>query len=112
MSQISIEPASYQRRRRARGSAMSMARAIGAEYPNLRVTVDMETVDGEDAYIGVEVPQGSRPRGLPEYIDRSSRLYGRRTGYWIVPRIVSTSVESSPEFRLRSRVTEAQPLVY
>ncbi len=112
MSPISTPHASYQRRRRARGSAMRMARTIGAEYPELRVTIDMETVDGEDAYVWVEVPRGSRPGGLAEYIDQVSRLYGRRTGYWIVPRIVSTSVDSSPEFRLRPRPGEARPLVY
>lgn len=112
MRQIALSHASYQRRRCARGNAMRMARNIEAEYPDLRVIVDMETVDGEDAYVWIEVPRGSRPSGLSEYIDRVSRLYGRRTGYWIVPRITSTNVESSSEFRLRPRLSNARPLVY
>jgi hypothetical protein len=109
---VSMSHASYQRRRRARGSAMRMARTIEAEYPDLRVTVDMETVDGEDAYVWIEVSRGARTSGLSEYIDQVARSYGRRTGYWIVPRITSTNVESSPEFRLRPRLSDARPLVY
>ena len=90
---------------------MSMARTIGAKYPDLRVTIDVESVDGEDAFVWIEVLRGLRPAGLPAFIDRLARQCARRTGFWIVPRIVSTSVESQPELRLRPRVGSARPSV-
>ncbi|MCY3784813.1 MAG: hypothetical protein OXG79_13680 [Chloroflexi bacterium] len=102
---------SYQRRQRVRDTAMSMANTIGAKYSDLRVTIDMESVDGEDAFVWIEVLRGLRPAELPTFIDRLARQCARRTGFWIVPRIVSTSVESQPELRLRPRVGSARPSV-
>lgn len=103
---------SYERRRRARNSAMRMARTIRAEFPDLRVTVDVESVDDEDAYVWIELPPDARPGEMPEYIGHVARLYSRRTGFWIVPRIVSAPTAATPGFRLRSRLGEARPLVY
>ena len=88
---------------------MRMVRTIGAEYPDLRVTVDVDSVDGEDAFVWVEVLRGLRPVGLSAFIDRVARQCARRTGFWIVPRIVSTSLESKPEIRLRPRIGTARP---
>ena len=102
---------SYQRRQRVRDTSMSMARTIGAKFPDLRVTIDVETVDGEDAFVWIEVIRGARPEGLPAFIDRLARQCARRTGFWIVPRIVSASVGSQPELRLRPRVGSARPSV-
>ena len=61
---------SYQRRQRVRDTAMSMANTIGAKYSDLRVTIDMESVDGEDAFVWIEVLRGLRPAELPTFIDR------------------------------------------
>ncbi len=88
---------------------MRMARTIGTEYPDLRVTIDVESVDGEDAFVWIELLRGLRPVGLPAFIDRLARQCARRTGFWIVPRLVSTSVDSQPELRLRPRVGSARP---
>ncbi len=88
---------------------MRMVRTIGAEYPDLRVTIDVDSVDGEDAFVWVEVLRGLRPVGLSAFIDRVARQCARRTGFWIVPRIVSTSLESKPEIRLRPRIGTARP---
>jgi hypothetical protein len=50
-----------------------------------------------------------RPVGLPLFIDRLARQCARQTGFWIVPRLVSASVESKPEIRLRPRLGSARP---
>ena len=109
MRPIPATRVSYQRRQRVRDSAMRMVRTIGAKYPELRVTIDVETVDGEDAYVWIAALNGLRPVGLPLFIDRLARQCARQTGFWIVPRLVSASVESKPEIRLRPRLGSARP---
>ena len=90
---------------------MRMIRAIEAEYPELRVTIDVDSVDGEDAFVWIELRRGLRPVGLSAFIDRLARQCARRTGFWIVPRIVSMSVEPKPEIRLRPNLDSARPSV-
>ena len=91
---------------------MRMVRTIEAEYPDLCVTIDVDSVDGEDAFVWIEVLRGLRPAGLAAFVDRLARQCARRTGFWIVPRIVSASVEPKPEIRLRPRVSSAGPSVF
>ena len=88
---------------------MRMVRTIEAEYPDLRVTLDVDSVDGEDAFVWIEVLRGLRPAGLAAFIDRLARECANRTGFWIVPRLVSESVEPKPEIRLRPRVSSVRP---
>ncbi|MDE2991871.1 MAG: hypothetical protein OXU21_12555 [Chloroflexota bacterium] len=90
---------------------MRMVRTIEAEYPDLRVTIDVDSVDGEDAFVWIEVLRGLRPASLAAFVDRLARQCASRTGFWIVPRIISTSVEPKPEIRLRPRVSSARPSV-
>ncbi len=90
---------------------MRMVRTIEAEYPDLRVTLDVDSVDGEDAFVWIEVLRGLRPAGLAAFIDRLARECANRTGFWIVPRLVSESVEPKPEIRLRPRVSSVRPSV-
>ena len=89
-----------------RAAAIQMASSISAAFPDLRVAVDLQTVDGEDAFVWISLPSSVRPVGLAELLEKVSRRQNRTTGFWIVPRIVSSSFRTDPVFRLRPRLFE------
>ena len=107
------ERPSYSARRDIRRVALCVAGAISAAYPELRVDIDLDTVDGEDAFVWIHIPRGVRPAGLETLVRRLVRRQARTHGRWIVPRIVSSEFDSGPVFRLRPRLSEAaRPLVF
>ncbi len=106
MLKVSGTQSSLGVRRLIRTVALRLAAEVSASYPRLQVTVDMESVDGEDAFVWIETPTGARPAGLEGFVDRIARRYARATGYWIVPRIVTAEPDSGLLFRLRPHLFE------
>ena len=87
--------------------------AIQQQYPRIRIDIDTETEDGEDAFLWINVPHGARPEGLTVVVERLSAQQASRTGLWIVPRIVSGGFHSGPQSRLRPRMFESpRPVVF
>ncbi|MBM4437015.1 MAG: hypothetical protein FJ029_07215 [Actinobacteria bacterium] len=97
-------------RRGAQAAARCLAAAIGAAFPSVRVRVDVETVDGEDAFVWIHVPAGARLEGLSDHVAELARRQARVTGYWLVPRLVSGAPDGKRPIRLRpSHVTPEVP---
>ncbi|HCU72326.1 MAG TPA: hypothetical protein DGO43_00770 [Chloroflexi bacterium] len=90
-----------------------MTAEIQQQFPGIRIDIDSETEDGEDAFLWINVPHGTRPEGLTAVVEQLAARQSRRTGFWIVPRIVSGGFRSGPQTRLRPRMFEApRPLVF
>ena len=92
---------------------MRLAAAVTAEYPDVRVEIDLESVEGEDAFLWIRVPRGARPVGLAELVGELTRRHNAAGGYWIVPRIVSGEFDDGPVLRLRPKLfEEPRPTVF
>ena len=114
MSTLRVSPdrPSYPERRRIRQAALRMGAEISGQFPDVTVTVDLEMADGEDAFVWIRSSKGTRPVGLARLAERLARRQARTTGYWIVPRIISTEVDSRPVLRLRPRLfQQPRPLI-
>ena len=103
---LGTPPVTPKSRQEIRRAAIQMAASISTSYPGLRIDVDLDTVDGEDAFVWVYIAAGTRPPGLSETVEKAARRQARTTNFWIVPRIVSPSYRSDPVFRLRPRLFE------
>lgn len=113
MRQLSGCKAQPSVRENIRGAALSLMMAIQQQYPGIRIDIDTETEDGEDAFLWINIPHGARPEGLTGVVEKLAAQQARRTEFWIVPRIVSGVFRSGPQSRLRPRMFESpRPLVF
>ncbi len=87
-------------RREVRGAALALSDAIAQQFPGVTVEVDMHSVDGEDAILWIRDGQRVRGDGLAHFVDGVCRRQTRRTGFWIVPRILPGA--ASPDDRQES----------
>ncbi len=107
MKQVRTDRPSSETRQDIRRAALRLANAIQAKAPDARLAIDTDTVDGEDAFVWVEMPRGVRSATLSAVAERLSRSIGSTTGFWIVPRIISAEFDSGPVFRLRPRLFDS-----
>ena len=112
MKQVRTDRPSSETRQDIRRAALRLASAIQAKVPDAHLVIDTDTVDGEDAFVWVQLPRGTRSANVGVAVERLSRRIGLTTGFWIVPRIVSAEFESGPVVRLRPRLFNSpRPLI-
>lgn len=113
MKPVRTDGPSSETRHDIRRTALRLANAIQAKLPDARLVIDTDTVEGEDAFVWVEVARGARAKTLSVVVERMSRRIRLTTGFWIVPRIISAEFDSGPVFRLRPRLFDSpRPLVF
>ena len=94
-----------------RRTALRLANAIQVKDPDALLAIDTDTVDGEDAFVWVQVQHGVRSGTLCAVAERLSRRIRLTTGFWIVPRIVTAKFDTEP--RLRPRLFDLpRPLTF
>lgn len=101
----------YRSRQNVRRVAQDIVAEIIMHWPGTTVNIDLDGVDGEDAFLWIRHPE-------PEMADRVAltalelvNSLGASMGLWIVPRMVSQAVESD-ESPHRLRLVRADDQQY
>ena len=100
----------YRSRQNVRRIAQEIVVELTTQWPGTSVTVDLDGVDGEDAFLWISPGDSdSRDRVALTALKLVNSL-GARMGFWIVPRVLNQSEEKEEtSHRLRLVRSEEQP---
>ncbi len=100
----------YRNRQNIRRVAREIVSELEDHYPGTAVTIDLDSVDGEDAYLWIgPVDPECRDRVALTALELVNSL-GARMGLWIVPHVLYQAREKEESSRrLRFAHAEEQP---
>ncbi len=100
----------YRSRQVIRRVALEIVAKLKDDWPGTAVTVDLDGVDGEDAYLWINpVDHGIRDQVELTAMELVNSL-GERKGLWIVPRVLNQAEDKGESsHRLRLVRSEEQP---
>lgn len=100
----------YRSRQNIRRVAQEIVAEITGQWPGTSVTVDLDGVDGEDAYLWISpVDPESRDQVALTALELVNS-HGVRMGMWIVPRVLNhTEDKDESSHRLRLVRSEEKP---
>ena len=101
----------FRERSEARRIAQQIAREIEGVWPGSHVTVDVDTVEDEDAYLWITPSDPSFSEKVALTALELVNSLGVRHGFWMVPRILNDNATVKGTHRLRIRTRTDQKVI-
>ena len=98
----------YGGRNEVRRIAKQIAVEIEDVWPGSHVTVDLDTVDDEDAYLWITPADSTFSEKVAFTALELVNSLGAQHGFWMVPRVLNDNAAVDPTHRLRIRTQTEQ----
>ena len=98
----------YGDRNEIRRIAQQIADEIADVWPGSQVSVDLDTVDDEDAYLWITPADPAFSQKVAFTALELVNSLAARCGFWLVPRVLNDRAAANPTHRLRIRAQAEQ----